>query len=109
MEKAERNRLVLDNLPLVGYLVSDLCARATHLSREDLASVGALGLVLAASRSTPRWEFRSGRTPVAASTARSSTRLALARLGRPRHPAAHQVPPGHERDARRAAGAGAVP
>lgn len=53
MEKAERNRLVLDNLPLVGYLVSDLCARATHLSREDLASVGALGLVLAAESFDP--------------------------------------------------------
>lgn len=53
MEKAERNRLVLDNLPLVGYLVSDLCARATHLSREDLASVGALGLVLAADSFDP--------------------------------------------------------
>lgn len=48
MDIEERNRLVLQNLPLVGYLVSDLCARATHLSREDMASVGALGLVLAA-------------------------------------------------------------
>lgn len=53
MEHAERNRLVVENLPLVGYLVSDLCARATHLSREDLASVGALGLVLAADSFDP--------------------------------------------------------
>ncbi|WP_020143859.1 sigma-70 family RNA polymerase sigma factor [Terracoccus sp. 273MFTsu3.1] len=53
METAERNRLVVDNLPLVGYLVSDLCARATHLSREDLASVGAIGLVLAADAFDP--------------------------------------------------------
>lgn len=43
-----RNRLVVENLPLVGYLVSDLCARATHLSRDDLAAAGALALVLAA-------------------------------------------------------------
>ncbi|WP_138445288.1 sigma-70 family RNA polymerase sigma factor [Sinomonas susongensis] len=48
MKIEERNRLVLEHLPLVGYLVSDLCARATHLSREDMASAGALGLVLAA-------------------------------------------------------------
>jgi RNA polymerase sigma factor for flagellar operon FliA len=49
----ERNRLVVENLPLVGYLVSDLCARATHLSREDMASVGALGLILAAESFDP--------------------------------------------------------
>lgn len=49
----ERNRLVVENLPLVGYLVSDLCARATHLSREDLASAGAVGLVLAADSFDP--------------------------------------------------------
>ncbi|WP_323102033.1 sigma-70 family RNA polymerase sigma factor [Intrasporangium sp. YIM S08009] len=53
MDKAERNRLVVDNLPLVGYLVSELCGRATHLSREDLASVGAIGLVLAADAYDP--------------------------------------------------------
>ncbi|WP_076261909.1 sigma-70 family RNA polymerase sigma factor [Intrasporangium flavum] len=53
MDKAERNRLVVDNLPLVGYLVSELCGRATHLSREDLASVGAVGLVLAADAYDP--------------------------------------------------------
>jgi RNA polymerase sigma factor for flagellar operon FliA len=50
---AARNRLVVENLPLVGYLVSDLCARATHLSREDMASAGALGLVLAADSFDP--------------------------------------------------------
>jgi RNA polymerase sigma factor for flagellar operon FliA len=53
VDKAERNRLVVDNLPLVGYLVSELCGRATHLSREDLASVGAVGLVLAADAYDP--------------------------------------------------------
>lgn len=48
MNKTERNRLVVENLPLVGYLVSDLCARATHLSRDDLASAGAVALVTSA-------------------------------------------------------------
>lgn len=45
MNRAERNALVLANLPLVGYLVTDVCARASHLSRDDLASAGALALV----------------------------------------------------------------
>ncbi|WP_408640556.1 sigma-70 family RNA polymerase sigma factor [Salinibacterium hongtaonis] len=48
-----RNTLVVDNLPLVGYLVSELCARATHLSRDDLASAGALGLISAAESFKP--------------------------------------------------------
>ncbi|MGN6426962.1 sigma-70 family RNA polymerase sigma factor [uncultured Leifsonia sp.] len=48
MNRNERNTLVVENLPLVGYLVSDLCARATHLSRDDLASAGSLALVQAA-------------------------------------------------------------
>jgi len=38
VNRNERNALVVENLPLVGYLVSDLCSRATHLSRDDLAS-----------------------------------------------------------------------
>jgi len=46
--RAARNQLVVDNLPLVGYLVAEVCARATHLSRDDLASAGALALVQAA-------------------------------------------------------------
>jgi RNA polymerase sigma factor for flagellar operon FliA len=45
--------LVVDNLPLVGYLVSELCARVTHLSRDDYASVGALALVTAADAYKP--------------------------------------------------------
>lgn len=45
MNRAKRNELVVANLALVGYLVSELCARATHLSRDDLASAGALALV----------------------------------------------------------------
>jgi RNA polymerase sigma factor for flagellar operon FliA len=38
----------VENLPLVGYLVSEVWAKATHLSRDDLASAGALALVTAA-------------------------------------------------------------
>lgn len=48
MRTPERTRLIVDNLPLVGYLVSELWSRATHLSRDDLASAASLGLVLAA-------------------------------------------------------------
>ncbi|WAB81746.1 sigma-70 family RNA polymerase sigma factor [Microcella daejeonensis] len=52
-ERRDRNALVVANLPLVGYLVNDLCARATHLSREDLASVGAIALITAAEAYDP--------------------------------------------------------
>lgn len=45
MNREKRQELVLENLPLVGYLVADLCAKASHLSREDLAAVGAMALV----------------------------------------------------------------
>lgn len=51
--RADRNALVVDNLPLVGYLVAEVCARATHLSRDDLASAGALALVQAADAFDP--------------------------------------------------------
>ncbi|NEN05207.1 sigma-70 family RNA polymerase sigma factor [Diaminobutyricibacter tongyongensis] len=53
MNRTDRNKLVTENLPLVGYLVSDLCARASHLSRDDLASAGALALVTAADAFDP--------------------------------------------------------
>ncbi|WP_349903468.1 sigma-70 family RNA polymerase sigma factor [Parafrigoribacterium humi] len=53
MNRSERNALVVENLPLVGYLVSELCARATHLSRDDLASSGAVGLITAADAFKP--------------------------------------------------------
>ena len=53
MNRSERNALVVENLPLVGYLVSELCARATHLSRDDLASAGAVGLITAADAFKP--------------------------------------------------------
>lgn len=50
---AERNRLIEENLPLVGYLASETHARATHIPREELASVGALALVQAADAFDP--------------------------------------------------------
>ncbi len=53
VDRAERNRLVEANLPLVGYLASDLHARATHVPKEELASVGALALVTAADAFDP--------------------------------------------------------
>ncbi len=46
--RAERNLLIKENLPLVGYLARELHSRATHVPLEDLASVGALALVNAA-------------------------------------------------------------
>src|ERR1700712_1843686 len=45
--------MVVENLPLVGYLVSELCAKATHLSRDDLASVGSLALITSAEAFNP--------------------------------------------------------
>ena len=53
MTRTDRNRLVEQNLPLVGYLAADVHSRATHLSQEDLASVGALALVQAADAFNP--------------------------------------------------------
>ncbi|KQO65282.1 sigma-70 family RNA polymerase sigma factor [Curtobacterium sp. Leaf261] len=53
MERRARNQMVVENLPLVGYLVAEVCARATHLSRDDLASVGAVALVTAADAFDP--------------------------------------------------------
>lgn len=41
----ERDRIVLENLPLVGYLVSEVASKMSDLSREDLASVGTLALI----------------------------------------------------------------
>jgi RNA polymerase sigma factor for flagellar operon FliA len=48
MERSERNALVVANLPLVGYLVSEVWAKARHLSRDELASAGALALITSA-------------------------------------------------------------
>lgn len=50
---AERNRLIEENLPLVGYLASETHSRATHIPREELASAGALALVMAADAFDP--------------------------------------------------------
>lgn len=48
-----RNALVRENLAIVGYLVNDVARKAPHVSRDELASAGALGLVLAAERFDP--------------------------------------------------------
>jgi len=45
--------LVVQNLPLVGYLVSEVWAKATHLSRDDLASAGAVALITSADSFDP--------------------------------------------------------
>jgi len=51
--RAERNRLIEENLPLVGYLAAETHARATQVPREELAGVGALALVTAADAFDP--------------------------------------------------------
>jgi RNA polymerase sigma factor for flagellar operon FliA len=48
-----RNDLVRDNLAIVGYLVNEVARKATHVSRDDLASAGALGLLMAAGSYDP--------------------------------------------------------
>ena len=53
VERHERNKLVVENLPLVGYLVSEVWAKARHLSRDDLASAGALALISSADSFRP--------------------------------------------------------
>ena len=53
VNKTERNALVVQNLPLVGYLVSEVWAKATHLSRDDLASAGAVALITSADAFDP--------------------------------------------------------
>ena len=53
MNRVERNEMVTQHLPLVGYLVSDLCSKASHLSRDDLASAGAIALITSADSFDP--------------------------------------------------------
>jgi RNA polymerase sigma factor for flagellar operon FliA len=53
LNHAERDRLVLDNLPLVGYLVSEVASRVRHHDRDDLASAGAVALVQCAESFDP--------------------------------------------------------
>lgn len=45
MKTVERDRMIVEHLPLVGFLVSKILANATHLSRDDLAQAGAVALV----------------------------------------------------------------
>lgn len=42
---SDRDQRIIDNLPLVGYLVSKVCAGATHLSRDDLSQAGCVALI----------------------------------------------------------------
>lgn len=51
--RTERDALVRENLAIVGYLVNEVARKATHVSRDELASAGALGLVLAAESYDP--------------------------------------------------------
>lgn len=53
LSRSERNRLIEENLPLVGYLARDTHARATHVPKEDLISAGMLALVKAADAFDP--------------------------------------------------------
>lgn len=51
--KAERDALVREHLAIVGYLVNEIARKAPHVSRDELASAGSLGLVLAAKSFDP--------------------------------------------------------
>lgn len=53
MDRNDRNTMIVEHLPLVGYIVADVRARATHLDRDDLAAVGSLALVAAAEAFDP--------------------------------------------------------
>lgn len=53
MSNDARNGLVREHLALVGYLVNEVANRATHMDRDDLASAGALGLLMAAQSYDP--------------------------------------------------------
>ena len=53
MNTIDRDKLVIDHLPLVGYIVSDLCRKATHLDRGELSSAGQFALVKASRSFDP--------------------------------------------------------
>ena len=53
LSRTERNRLIEENLPLVGYLARDTHARATHVPKEDLISAGMEAVVKAADSFDP--------------------------------------------------------
>jgi RNA polymerase sigma factor for flagellar operon FliA len=48
LNRTERDQIVLENLPLVGYLVSEVAAKVRHHDRDDLASAGTLALIACA-------------------------------------------------------------
>lgn len=53
MDKAERNKMVLDNMGLVGMVVkryTKAVDRCSHIDLEDLVNVGAIGLIKACDR-----------------------------------------------------------
>lgn len=47
MNQHDRNAMVTEHLPLVGYVVAEVAGRLPYVSREDLASAGAEALVRA--------------------------------------------------------------
>lgn len=49
MNTFDRNALVLENLPIVGSLVAEVCSKSRYLSRDDLTSAGSEALIHAAS------------------------------------------------------------
>jgi RNA polymerase sigma factor for flagellar operon FliA len=53
LNRSTRDALVLDFLPVVGYMVSDVCGRSSYVTREDLASAGSLALVACADSYDP--------------------------------------------------------
>lgn len=53
MSTTSRDRMIVDHLPLVGFLVSKIMAQATHLSRDDLAQAGSVALVQAVDAYDP--------------------------------------------------------
>ena len=53
MDTVERDRMIVEHLPLVGFLVSKTLASATHLSRDDLSQAGAVALVRAVDAYDP--------------------------------------------------------
>ncbi len=77
MDRNARNAMIVEHLPLVGYIVSDVRARATHLDRDDLAAVGSLALVAAAEAFDRISACPSARTPAPGSPVPSPTTCAL--------------------------------
>ena len=87
--RTERNALVRENLAIVGYLVNEVARKAPHVSRDELASAGALGLVLAADSFDPAQGVPFGAFARTAHPRRDRRRDAVRGLGLPHRPAAH--------------------